>query len=96
MDAERLEEIKKSFAGPMSEEEIEMLRDMQGFIDFSIRNGLAFMVVMSTLMHDIHEVATAGGRLEPALKRGFLPQVSGYSKYGEASVGEPEESVEAD
>ena len=90
--AERVEKLRKGFDGPMSEDEIGLLRDFQGVIDFAIRNGLSFALVLSILSHDIHEIIHHGLSLESARKDGFLPKATGWAKIGSEDVGEPEES----
>src|SRR6266478_741982 len=72
--------LRKNFSGPMSAEEIEFLRDVQGMIEFSIRNGLSFPVVASTLHHDLNEIARDLFSLKDAKARGFWPKVTGSSK----------------
>jgi hypothetical protein len=79
----------------MSGAEIELLRDMQAFMDFAIRNGLSFALVVSTLGHDVNGLARHGLDLETASKEGFGPKVKGYSKIDSSAVGEPEEPVES-
>jgi hypothetical protein len=54
--AELADRLKKNWTGPMSEKEIAFLRDLQGFIDFAVQNGLNFSMVMSGLGHDVNEI----------------------------------------
>lgn len=93
MDTKHLDGLRQRFAGPMTSKEIELLRDMQGFIDFSIRNGLSFALVVGTLGQDVNGLARHGFDLD-AIRGDFLPKVSGYSKIDADSVGEPEEEVD--
>jgi hypothetical protein len=96
VDSKHLEELRKRFDGPMSGAEIEMLRDMQAFIGFAVRNGLSFAFVMANLGHDVNALVTRYGfDLESASADGFKPKVSGYSKLDAAAVGEPEEPIES-
>lgn len=90
--AERVERLRKGFEGPMSEAEIELLRDFQGVIDFAIRNGLSFALVLSILSHDLNGIAQHGFSLEAAKKSGFPPKATGWSKIDSDDVGEPDES----
>ena len=89
---ERVESLQKSFDGPMSEAEIKLLRDFQGVIDFAIRNGLSFLLVLSILSHDIDGIMRHGFSLESALKQAFLPKATGWAKKNAEDVGEPDES----
>ena len=75
----------------MTEEEIEFLRDAQAAIEFAIRNGLSFAVIVSTLAHDMNEIARNGYDLSKAKGQGFLPKVGGYSKLSEGDFADAEE-----
>jgi hypothetical protein len=88
------ENLRKKYGRSMDEDEIGFLRDMQGMLEFCIRNGLSFMVAVNIINHDINEIARDGFSLEAAKARGFLPKVTGYSKINEDAVGEPEESAD--
>jgi len=92
--AEMAERMRKGFGGPMTETEVAMLRDVQAFIDFAIRNGLSFALVLSILGHDINGVAHHGMSYDEARSDGFLPKVTGYSEINADSVGEPLESLD--
>ena len=87
-------EPERLVSGPMTEEEVRLLRDVQAFIDFAIRNGLGFATVLATLGHDINGIAYHGASYKEAIERGFLPTVSRYSEITADSVGEPAESAE--
>ncbi len=79
----------------MTDAEVRLLRDMQAFIEFGLRNGLGFATVLSVLGHDIKEIMiTHDMSYENALERGFLPKVAHYSEITADSVGEPAESAE--
>jgi len=91
---EHVQALRKIFTGPMSEDEIEILRDIQGMIEFAIRNGLSFAMVVSTLGHDVNGIARHGLSLKDARAHGFVPKVTGYSKYTQDAVGEPDEPDE--
>ncbi len=58
--AELAEQLQKQWSGPMNEAEVALLKDVQAFIEFALRNGLTFPMVMSTLAHDVNEVARDG------------------------------------
>jgi hypothetical protein len=89
--AELAERLRKQFSGPMTEEEIEFLRDVQGAIEFAIRNGLSFAQVLLWLSHDLGEIVRNGCDISKAKAQGFQPQVAGYSKITEDDFGESEE-----
>ena len=86
------EALRKTWAGPMTEKEINFLQDVAGLINFSTRNGLSFSVVVSLLLGDLNEVARNGFDFEKTLASGFLPRVTGYSELTSDSFGDsPEE-----
>ncbi|HKI37828.1 MAG TPA: hypothetical protein VKA46_38600 [Gemmataceae bacterium] len=89
--AELAERLREHFSGPMSEEEVEFLRDVQGAIEFAIRNGLSFAPVLLWLSHDLGEIVRNGCDLGKAKAQGFQPKVTGYSKITEEDFGESEE-----
>ena len=79
----------------MASAEMEVLRDMQAFIDFAIRNGLSFASVVANLGHDVNGLARYGFDLETANADHFKAKVAGYSKIDATAVGEPEEPIES-
>ena len=83
--------LRERFSGPMTAEEIDLLRDFQGLIDFGIRNGLNFAVIVSALGQDVNEIAREGFDLTKAKSHGFVPKASGYSKITAEDFGEGEE-----
>lgn len=87
-------EAERLASGPMTEAEVRLLRDMQAFIEFGLRNGLGFASVLGVLGRDITSIISHGMSYEDALSQGFLPKVSGYSEITTDSVGEPAESAE--
>ncbi len=91
-----IDEIRKHFGGPISEDEVQLLNDMKGFIEFSLRNGISFLSVMSNLGHDINGLLRYGFDLKEAKRDGFLPKVTGFSEIDEEAVGEVEEPVETE
>jgi len=94
VDASQLEKIRQRFAGPMSNAEADVLRDIHAFIDFAMHNGLSFAFVMGALAHDSNGFARFGFDLEAATADGFKPKVSGYAHINAASVGESEEPAD--
>jgi hypothetical protein len=94
VSTEQVEALRRSFGGPMSDSEIQLLRDIQGFVEFSIRNGLSFPVVISALVHDANEVVRHGFDLQKAQAAGVLLKVGGFASLGPEAVGEPVEANE--
>lgn len=90
--SDHVENLKKFGSGPMSEAEIRLLDDIKGFLDFAIRNGLNFKLVMGFLAHDILGLRDCDYDLEST--RGFLPRVTNYGETNRIDVGEPEENEE--
>ena len=80
--------------GPLSEKEAGVLRDIQGMIDYSIRNDLSFKLTVSTLGHDVNGIAHYGFDLDAAEADFFLPKVAGFAGNDANSVGAPEEASE--
>lgn len=77
MDSAQLEAMKRIYGGPMSEREVELLRDMQAFIEFCIDNGLSFTTAVGTIAHDANGILAPGEMFERGI---LLPKVHGYQK----------------
>jgi hypothetical protein len=90
--AELAARLRQQWSGPMTEKEVAFLRDVQGFVEFSVRNGLNFSIVMNGLLHDLNEIGRDGFDLESALARGFRPKVAGYSKLSTDDFGGSDDS----
>ena len=86
----KLESLQKIYGDPMTPAEIEVLRDIEGFINFAIRNGLSFALVIGTLSHDVNKLARYGFDLDQANADGFELKVTGYSHITPEAVGESE------
>jgi hypothetical protein len=82
---ELADRLRKHFSGPMKAEQVDFLRDVQGFIEFAIRNGLSFPIIVSTLGHDVNEIAREGFELDKV-----KPKVAGYGKINEEDFGHAE------
>jgi hypothetical protein len=93
--AQVAERLRKQWSGPMTEAETAFLKDVQGFIEFAMRNGLTFPMVASALAHDINEVARDGFDYEKTRSRGFALKVSGYSDVSSEDFGMSEEEEPA-
>ena len=59
------------------EEKVEILRDMQGFIEFCIREGWSLPSAFGNLIYDIR------GIFDEVIDGtdGFLPRTTGYAKH---------------
>jgi len=75
----------------MSKAEAAFLRDVQGFIDFAIRNGITFQSTLNPLLSDLNDIIRDGFDLAKALSRGFEPKVSKYAHITSDDFGENDE-----
>jgi hypothetical protein len=91
---EIMTELQKRFTGPMTESERAFLRDVQATIEFSLRNGLSFPVVVGAIHHDCAEIARDLFDLNQAKARGFRPKVEGYSQLSPDDFGGEEEPLD--
>lgn len=91
MDRNHIDALRRTYGGPMSEEEVKFLRDIQGFIDFGIRNGLSFPLVVGTLSHDVSGLARLGFSLDAKQAGFFAPKTSGFADSTADAVGVPED-----
>jgi hypothetical protein len=69
----KLKEALTSYGGPLSEQQVQTLRDMQGWIEYCISNGLSMKSALGVLAHDVNGILAE----TPFL----LPKVTGYAKY---------------
>jgi hypothetical protein len=88
----KLESLQRIYGGPMTPKEIAVLHDIEGFLDFAIRNGLSFALVIGTLNQDVNNLARYGFDLDQASANGFEPKVTGYSHITPEAVGDLEGS----
>lgn len=86
-----VEELQKNFSGPMTAIEIEFVRDVQGFLEFALRNGLGFPLVLTVLSHDVNNLLR-GMKIDGSGSDRFTPMVTGYANIDANAVGEPEET----
>jgi len=93
-NADQLEALRQMNGGPMSEREAEFLRDIQGIMDYIIRNDLGLAHVVATVGHDVNGLALYDFSLDAADADCFLPKVSGFAGSHADSVGAPEASNE--
>jgi hypothetical protein len=91
--SKRVEKLRQVFGGPMSAEDVAFLRDIQGMIEWAIKNGLSLPVVVATLAHDVNELSRHGFNLKDAKEQGFRPKIDGYAHVDDDSVGETENAA---
>ncbi len=91
LDSDQLKSLGQANGGPMSEREVEFLRDNQGIIDYTIRNDLGLALVVGMLGHDLGGLVEYDFSLEAADADCFLPTASGFAGNNENSVGAPED-----
>lgn len=77
MDNQQLEALKRIYGGTMSQKEVDLLRDVQAFIDFCIDNGLSFRTAIGTIAHDANGVLAPGEMFDRGI---FAPKTAGYRK----------------
>jgi hypothetical protein len=78
---------------PLSPAERDFLNDLDGFLDFALRNGLSFTSVLTVLAHDFAEIAAHELSVDKAIADGFRPKVDGWAKRNAEPVGEVEEPL---
>ena len=79
----------------LSTAEKAFLEDAEGLIEWTIRNGVSFTVVLQILGHDIHELARDEFDLEKAMGPGrrVSPKVTGWARRNLEPVGEADEQT---
>jgi hypothetical protein len=77
-----LKKMSEALGGPTTPEQRQLLRDLQGFIAYGIREGLSFDVILGMLRHDI------SGLIDK--EQGFLPRVKGMASELEMVARDPE------
>ena len=93
-DSIHADELRKTYSGPMSAEEEEILRDIQAFIAFAIRNGLSFPMVVGTLGHDVNGIARSGFDLAAMRSAGVQPKVTRYRNTTPDDFGDSDDPSE--
>lgn len=78
----------------VSVEESRFLDDVNGLIEFTIRNGLGFLLILEVLIHDLKEIIRYDMSLTKARSDAFLPKASGWGKLNEDSMSIVAEPVE--
>ena len=90
---EMAERLRNPFKGPMTPDDMEFLRDVEAMIDFAMKNGLTFPMVVSALCSDMNDLARDGFDLQKAKSRGFVPKSLGYSKLSSDDFGDSDEPL---
>ena len=62
--------------GNLTEEEKDILYNMQGFLQFALDNDMEFFMVLGTLGHDVTGLFAEHGK-----NRGFSPRTTSYGKF---------------
>jgi hypothetical protein len=66
-------------------------QDINGMIDFAIRNGWGFPTVLSILGHDLSDLLHYNADLNRATADGWQPKASGWAKLNSANFGQSDE-----
>lgn len=68
-----------TYRGPLTPAQSEVLRDMQGWIQYCITNGASFLTALGALSHDVNGILREG--LDQESDVGVMPKTAGYAKY---------------
>jgi hypothetical protein len=82
LNATAFKKASETLGGPITKEQLSLLRDLQGFIGYGIREGLSFNVILRMIRHDLEGLVSN----EP----GFLPRIKGMHAELEAMSRDPE------
>ncbi len=74
----------------LSDPERAFVEDLDGLVDFAVRNGLGFRAVLSVLFHDVSEIARNEWSIEKALATFFTPRATGWARRNAEPIGEPD------
>lgn len=69
----KLKNALKSYGGPLAPEQIDLLRDVQGWIEYCIANGYSLKSTLGVLAHDVNGILADAPFL--------TPKVRGYAKH---------------
>lgn len=69
----------------------QFIEDVDGMIDFAIRNGWGFQTVLSILGHDLSDLLHYDSDLDRARADCWTPKSSGWAKMNSASFGQSDE-----
>jgi hypothetical protein len=75
----------------LSDPERAFVEDLDGLVDFAVRNGLGFRAVLSGLYHDVGEIARNEWSIERALATFFTPKATGWARRNAEPIGEPDD-----
>jgi hypothetical protein len=87
----RLDQAAHATASNLSIAEEAFLEDALGLIDWVVRNGVRFTLVLEVLGHDIGEISHHDFSLENTLADFVKPKVSGWARRNADPVGEADE-----
>jgi hypothetical protein len=68
-----VKEAMRAYGGPLTPEQMQLLRDLEGWIEYCISNGFSLKSTLGPIAHDVNGLLAE----TPLLK----PQVTGYRKY---------------
>jgi hypothetical protein len=77
-----LKQASEGLGGPLTDEELKLLRDIQGFIAYGIHEGLSFNVILKMLRHDLDGLINK--------EAGFLPRIKGMNAELDRIANDPE------
>ena len=69
----------ETYSGPLTQEQLQVLRDMQGWIQYCIANGASLLTALGALSHDVNGILREG--FEQGGDFGIMPKTAGYAKY---------------
>lgn len=75
----------------LSDPERGFVEDLEGLVDFAVRNGLGFRAVLSVLFHDVGELSRNEWSIEKALATFFTPKATGWARKNVEPIGEPDD-----
>lgn len=75
----------------LSDAERAFLTDMDGLIDYSVRNSITFLTLLRPITHDVAGLSSYGWSLEGANADCFLPAVSGWAERNLQPAGQADE-----
>ncbi len=70
------------------------LQDMDGFLDYAMRNGITFLWVLTGVMHDVSEIGHYSWSVDVAASDHFSPKVTGWAERNKAVYGDSESDTE--
>lgn len=71
---EQLARMQRLCSGPMSPDQVGLIRDIEAFLEYCVDNGLSFSLALATIAHDVN------GLLTNQDANWFQPKVKGYAE----------------